>query len=117
MKKNYMPCQDYHMDFSIVNSNAPGYCEPIRKFPITKIGFDKKYLSYANMVREEDVNSIVNDFYIDAWEPIFLNHQKYLIDGQHRLAAAKRMRLKFIDVVIINENPNKFKKKENHDFK
>jgi hypothetical protein len=103
MKKAYIPCQDYFMNFSVVNSTTPGYCTPIKKYPIDKIKFNKKYLSFANKVRNEDVNSIVNDFYIDAWEPIFLNTKYYLIDGQHRLTAAKKMGLKFLDIVIINE--------------
>jgi len=95
------------MNFSIANENAPGFCTPIEKFPIKKIKFDKKYLSYANTVREEDVNNIVNEFYLEAWEPIFLNPQEFLIDGQHRLAAAKKMGLKYMDVVIIDENIGK----------
>jgi uncharacterized protein (DUF1015 family) len=95
------------MNFSAVNSTTPGFCTPIKKYPIDKIKFSKKYLSFANTVREEDINSIISNFYIDAWEPIFLNPKNYLIDGQHRLAAAKRMGLKFLDVVIINEEKGK----------
>lgn len=63
--------------------------------------------SYANNVGEESVNAIVKDFYIGAWGSIFLNPKNYLIDGQHRLAAAKRMGFKFIDIVIINESKGK----------
>ncbi|MHB1686376.1 MAG: hypothetical protein ACYCVH_03250 [Ignavibacteriaceae bacterium] len=107
MQTKYIPCPEYHLNFSIVNTNAPGYCTPITKFPIEKIKFNRKYLSFANPVREEDVNCIVNDFYIDAWEPIFLNPKNYLIDGQHRLAAAKRLGLEFMDVVIIDEEKGK----------
>lgn len=103
MRAQYIPCPEYHMDFSIVNSNVPHYCTPIKKYPIEKIKFHKKFLSFANPVREEDVNYIVNEFYIGAWEPIFLNTKNYLIDGQHRLEAARRMGLKFLDIVIINE--------------
>lgn len=91
------------MNFSIVNSNAPGYCTPVIKFPIDRIKFNKKYLSYANKVSEKSVNYIVTDFHLEGWEPIFLNPKNYLIDGQHRLAAAKKMKLKFIDIVIIDE--------------
>lgn len=104
MRKTYIPCQDCFMNFSVVNSTTPGFCTPMKKYRIDEIKFNKKYLSYANAVREEEVNSIVNDFFIDAWEPIFLNPKHYLIDGQHRLKAAKRMGLKFIDIVVINEN-------------
>lgn len=107
MKKTYIPCPNYFMNFSVVNSATPGFCTPIKKYPIDKIKFNKKYLSFANTVREQDVNSIISDFYIDAWEPIFLNPKKYLIDGQHRLAAAKRMGLKYMDAVIIDEEKGK----------
>lgn len=103
MKKSYIPCPNYFMNFSVVNSITPGFCTPIKKYPVDKIKFNKKYLMFANKVREVDVNSIVNEFYIDAWEPIFLNPKNYLIDGQHRLAAAKRMGLKFLDIVIIDD--------------
>jgi len=107
MRRTYIPCPNYFMNFSVVNSTTSGFCTPIKKYPINKIKFNKKYLSFANIVREEDVNSIVSDFYLDAWEPIFLNSKNYLIDGQHRLAAAKRMGLKFLDIVIINEKLSK----------
>lgn len=107
MNRNYIPCYEAFMNFSTVNSSAQGFCTPIKKLPINKIKFNKKYLSYPNPIREESVNWIVNDFYQDAWEPIFLNPKYYLKDGQHRLEAAKRMGLKYIDVVIINEELNK----------
>ncbi|MCE5304695.1 ParB N-terminal domain-containing protein [bacterium] len=49
-----------------------------------------------------------NDFYLGACEPIFLNSSNYIIDGQHRLATAKTLGLKYMDVVIIDEeNENK----------
>lgn len=107
MRKNYIPCQNFFMDFSVVNKTAPGFCTPIKKCPIDKIKFKKKYLPIANDVIEEDVNWIVNDFHIEGWEPIFLNSKMYLIDGQHRLAAAKEMGLKFLDVVIIDDDKGK----------
>lgn len=92
------------MCFSAVNSVSPGFCTPIKKYPIDKIKFSKKYLSIANKVSETEVGGIVSDFHIEGWEPIFLNPKNYLIDGQHRLAAAKIMGLTLVDVVIINEN-------------
>jgi ParB-like chromosome segregation protein Spo0J len=39
---------------------------------------------------------------IYCWIPITVNKELYLLDGQHRLEAAKRMKLKYIDVVIQN---------------
>jgi len=62
MRKNYILCPNYFMNFSIVNSTTPGFCTPIKKYPIDKIKFNKKYLSFANNVREGDVNSIASVF-------------------------------------------------------
>jgi len=107
MRKNYIPCLKSFMNFSVINSTTPGFCTPISKFPINKIKFDNKFLSFSNEVCEESVNWIVNDFHVEGWEPIFLNPKLYLIDGQHRLAAAKRMELKFMDIVIIDEKTQK----------
>jgi hypothetical protein len=106
MQTKYIPCQKDFLIFSAANTNTAGYCTPITRFPIEKIKLNKKYLSFANPVSEEDINYIVSDFYLYAWEPIFLNPKKYLIDGQYRLAAAKKMGLKFMDVIIIYENVN-----------
>jgi ParB-like chromosome segregation protein Spo0J len=39
---------------------------------------------------------------LNFWTPITLDEEGYLLDGQHRLEAAKRMGLKYIDVVIQN---------------
>jgi len=103
MKKNYIPCLKSFMNFSVVNSTAPGFCTPISKFPISKIKFDKKFLSFTNEVCMKSVKRIVNDFHFEGWEPIFLNPKNYLIDGQHRLSAARQMGLKYLDVVIINK--------------
>lgn len=103
MRKKYIPCPSYYLNFSVVNNIVPGFCTPLRKFPIDKIKFNKKYLAYANKIRTKDVEEIVKNFYIEAWEPVFLTPKFYLTDGQHRLTAARKMGLKYIDVVIIDE--------------
>lgn len=93
-KTDYIPIADFLEDaFS-------KYGELIHKFPIEKIKFNKNRLSYANPVLDSTVNNIVYNFHKEGWEPISLDTDYYLRDGQHRLAAAKMMGLKYIDVVI-----------------
>jgi ParB-like chromosome segregation protein Spo0J len=36
----------------------------------------------------------------EAWMPIHLNKDYYLLDGQHRLELARQMGLSFIDIII-----------------
>jgi len=70
--------------------------------------------SYRNDIIESTVNLIVNCFDLMFWIPITVNKDFYLLDGQHRLEAAKRMNLKYIDVVIQDTElleSNKSKKK------
>jgi hypothetical protein len=70
------------------------------KVPISKIKIDSRFFSYPNKVDLSEVNYIVNNFSEDAWSPILINEEFYLLDGQHRLMVAKFMKLKYIDVII-----------------
>lgn len=101
--KNYIPSPEYHKTLWAYTA-FPEVFKRIDKYPINKIKFDKKYLPFQNPVIINSVNSIVDEFYLGAWEPIFLNEKGYLTDGQHRLAAARKMHLKFIDVIIVNDS-------------
>jgi len=95
-KTNYIPCKSCYKDYSLFK-RYPTIFIPKDKVPIKKIQFNKQY---PNPFIEEDVNYIVNDFCIDGWEPIWINQNHFLIDGQHRLTAAKKMGLKYVDVII-----------------
>lgn len=101
--KTYIPAPEYHKTLWAYKT-YPDVFKRIDKYPITNIKFNKKYLPIQNLVSLESVNLIVDEFYIGAWEPIYLNEKGYLTDGQHRLAAAKRMKLKYIDVIEIKES-------------
>jgi len=59
-----------------------------------------KMMSYPNPVYEDIVCSIIEDFDELGWIPVTINKDYYLLDGQHRLEAARRMGLEFIDAVI-----------------
>ena len=72
----------------------------VEKVPITKIKIDTRLFSYPNKVNLSHVNDIIQNIENSEWPPILVNEDYYLLDGQHRLEAAKRMKLKYIDVVI-----------------
>ena len=72
------------------------------KTPIEKIKVDKTLFSFQNEVNWTEVEYISKNFEIGAWFPIMVNQDFLLLDGQHRLAAAQNMKLKFLDVVIDN---------------
>ena len=76
------------------------FWKPIDKMEIDKIRIDKSLFSYNNEIMESTVLQIISNFDLLFWIPITLNKDYYLLDGQHRLEAAKRMNLKFIDVVV-----------------
>lgn len=89
------------MHFREANRITPDFATPVRKMPINEIKFDIE--NYPNELNNKEVEYIVKDFHLEGWEPIFIDPNGYLTDGQHRLTAAKRMGLKYIDVVIIDE--------------
>lgn len=100
--KNYIPC-DNCFKITSLYKDYPEVFKSIEKYPINKIKVDKRKLEYANDVRESDVDLIVSEFLHEAWEPIFISEEGFLLDGQHRLAAAKKMKLKYLDVIEINQ--------------
>lgn len=72
------------------------------KTPIEKIKVDKTLFSFQNEVNWTEVEYMSKNFEIGAWFPIMVNRDFFLLDGQHRLAAAQNMKLKYLDVVIDN---------------
>jgi hypothetical protein len=75
----------------------------VERVPLSKIRIDKSLFSFQNNIDPSQVDFIVNNFDIDFWMPITVNPEYYLLDGQHRLQVAKKMGLKYIDVVICNQ--------------
>jgi hypothetical protein len=72
------------------------------KIPIEKLKIDKALFSFQNDVDMEAVEHMCKNFEIGAWYPVMVNPDFFLLDGQHRLAAAQKMKLQFIDVVVDN---------------
>lgn len=73
----------------------------LEKVPLSQI---KRRSKYRNRPSLSEVNRIVSEFSPDAWEPVMINERFFLVDGQHRLLVAKRLGLKYIDVIVANEN-------------
>lgn len=106
---DYIPSNEHFKKYSIFKEH-PDVFIPRDKVPIDKIKIAQKYFDFPNRVQKDEVDYIVNDFCLEGWEPIMINKDYFLTDGQHRLEAAKRMGLKYIDVIIVDttavENKN-----------
>ncbi len=100
---NYIESPEIYKTYSSFEEH-PEIWQIENKVPISKIKVDKKYFAHNNKINPKSVDNIVSEFYLDAWEPITVNQNYYLLDGQHRIASAKRMGLKYIDVLIQNTN-------------
>jgi DNA adenine methylase len=97
---DYIPALDFNKkDLFVKNFDKP-YWIPKDKVLIDEIKIDKKLMSYDNPIYDFTINPIITNFDIYNWIPITVNKDFFLLDGQHRLEAAKRMKLKYIDVVI-----------------
>jgi hypothetical protein len=72
------------------------------KIPIEKLKIDKSLFSFQNDVDMDEVEYMCKNFEISAWYPVMVNPDFFLLDGQHRLAAAQKMDLQYIDVVVDN---------------
>lgn len=99
MSKTYVPSPDY-LTSMYCSPNFRGRWTVVRKVPITSIQVNELLFSFQNKINPDEVERIKKEFVIDAWYPIMVNPQNFLLDGQHRLAAAKKMGMKFIDIVI-----------------
>jgi len=98
--KDYLPVIKSNID--LFTQFEKPYWVFEEKVAIDKIKIDKKLMTYDNPIYESTLFDIINCFDNIFWYPITVNMDYYLLDGQHRLEAARRMNLKFIDVVIQN---------------
>ena len=101
MKKTYIPSPGY-LTSMYSNPQFHGRWVVVTKTPIEKIRIDKSLFSFQNGVNWNAVEYMTENFELGAWFPIFVNPDFFLLDGQHRLATAKKMKLKYIDVVVDN---------------
>jgi len=61
----------------------------MKKFLISEVKIDKSKFAYENQISEDTVDKIIHGFDIDFWDPIIIDSENYLRDGQHRLCACK----------------------------
>ena len=101
-RRDYIPVNEIWID--MYKKYEKAYYTPILKFPIDKIKVDKSLFDFQNEIDPSTILSILTNFYHDAWEPIYLNEDYYLLDGQHRLAAARQLCLSYIDVIILGKD-------------
>src|SRR6266511_1762118 len=101
MPRFYIPSPDYLTDMYL-NPSFQGQWVVVTKVSIEKIKVDKSLFSFQNEVDMNEVNYMCKNFHVGAWYPIMVNSDYFLLDGQHRIATAKKMNLKYIDVVIDN---------------
>ena len=99
--KNYIPVELWRSTYT--NPTMAETFAFVEKVPLSKIRLDKKLFSWQNEVSPSFVDFIVENFDIDFWMPILVNPDYFLLDGQHRLQAARKMGLKYLDVVINKE--------------
>lgn len=112
--KNYVPCPDYFDTCSFLTEH-PDIFRLVRKFPIEEIKYDPCH--YPNPLDSLHAEEIISEFYPEAWEPVWIDPRNNLTDGQHRLHAAKEMRMEFVDVIVYDEELNERRGKVRHERK
>jgi len=99
-KKEYIPALKFNKEDLFVRNFDKPYWTPKDKVKIDNIIVDKSLHCQKNDILESTIIKIISNFDLLFWIPITINKDYFLLDGQHRLEAAKRMKLKFIDVII-----------------
>ena len=94
---NYIPTNDF------IKKSFSAISNVIEKVEIDKIKIDKSRFSFNNSISDFVVDRIVNSFDPLFWEPVAVDDEYYLRDGQHRLEAAKKMKLEFLDVAVLHK--------------
>jgi hypothetical protein len=94
---NYIPSPENTKTFYAQHRND---WSTVDKVQISNIKIDARLFSYPNKVDLSEVETIIENFDEDRWEPIQVNEDYYLLDGQHRLKVAQRMKLNYIDVIV-----------------
>ena len=100
-KRNYIPSPKFLTSmYSKPEFNGRWVVQT--KIPIEKLKIDKSLFSFQNDIDMDAVNYMCKNFEIGAWFPVMVNPDFFLLDGQHRLAAAQKMNLRYMDVVVDN---------------
>jgi len=89
-----------HWKNMYTNVSFNGTWRSVDKLPIECIKIDRSLFSYDNKEDTTQVLDILANFDQKLWIPLLVNEQFFLLDGQHRLAVAKQLCLKYVDVII-----------------
>lgn len=102
LQKEYIPSAEHWKEMWINASNRDSVWDwvPIDKVRIKKIKVDKSLFAFQNEVDEQQVNHMIENFDEEVWQPIHVNQDYYLLDGQYRLSLACRTGMKYIDVIM-----------------
>lgn len=102
VKKDYIPATNHWKEIYRRFSEKDDLWDyiPLDRIPVKKIRIDKTLLDYPNDVDENEVTYMIENFYKGAWDPIMVNENYFILDGQHRLRLAQRVGLKYIDVMM-----------------
>lgn len=102
LQKEYTPSPFHWKDMWVNASKRDDVWNwvPIDKVRIKKIRIDKSLFAFQNEVDEQQVNHMIDNFEEEVWQPIHINQDYYLLDGQHRLRLAFRTGMKYIDVIM-----------------
>ena len=103
--KNYIQSPQHSKDL-YTRPAYNGRWTPVDKIQIAKIQVDKNLFDFQNEVSQSEVEYIIENFELNVWNPVLLNRDYFLLDGQHRLEVAKRLGLDFIDVIIEDDRVN-----------
>ncbi len=79
------------------------YQTAIPKVPIEQI---KRPESYPNELDEREAFRILRYFDRDRWEPVYIDANYNLLDGQHKLWVAHQKGYRFIDAIMIRDPLN-----------
>lgn len=99
--RDYLPAPKHTM--TLMHKGFEGYHTAILKVPINQI---KRPNSYPNELDEREAFRILMEFDRERWDPVYIDPEYNLLDGQHKLWVAKQMGYHFIDAIMVREPLN-----------
>ncbi|GEM_PF-7067949 len=100
LSSKYIPSQGIAFDlFQRRTEHDPKWkWIPIRRLPIRAVKIDRRRLQYEGDTSRENIDHIFRYFYQEAWEPIEITDDQYLLNGVVQLKVAEQIGLRYIDV-------------------
>lgn len=86
---NYIPSPEHWKEMF----NKYDFYEVKAQVAIDEIKINRTLFDFNNEVGPDAVDYMCNNFALDAWMPITVTEKMFLLDGQHRLACAKKLGL------------------------